>query len=189
MSDTKFDICSRALALIGVPAIASFSDGTTESTVAGQFYEATVRVLFSRRRWRFASTQAELSREAGVPEAKWSAIYPLPTGLLILHGLTLNDNQFEYDRYGNSIFCDLGADDRPVADYTYRADELVWPAFFVEAVVYDLAAKFAAAITRSADMAKLKAEEALMKLAEAKVLDAQQQPPRKLPTSRFISNR
>ena len=42
MSDSKFDICSKALVLVGANTITSFTESTTESKVASQLYESTL---------------------------------------------------------------------------------------------------------------------------------------------------
>ena len=70
MATTKIDICARALVMIGV-SITSFTDGTTESTVASNLYEDTIKNILSSYRWRFASKQAQLSRLTDAPDHKW----------------------------------------------------------------------------------------------------------------------
>ncbi len=50
MSDSKFDICSKALVLVGANTITSFSESTTESKVANQLYESTLENLLTRTR-------------------------------------------------------------------------------------------------------------------------------------------
>ena len=42
MADSKFDICNKAMVLVGANTITSFTENTTESKVAGQLYEATL---------------------------------------------------------------------------------------------------------------------------------------------------
>ena len=58
-STTKFDICSRALTMVGANTISSFDDGTTESDVADQLYEDTLRSLLTQTRWRFSTQQVK----------------------------------------------------------------------------------------------------------------------------------
>ena len=92
MSDSKFDICSKALVLVGANTITSFSENTTESKVANQLYESTLENMLTRSRWRFSAKQAQLSRNASAPTARWSAKYAVPSGTLLIHTVTVNDN-------------------------------------------------------------------------------------------------
>ena len=67
MADSKFDICSRALVLVSANTITSFNDNNTESKVANQLYESTLKGHLTRARWRFASKQAVLSKSTVDP--------------------------------------------------------------------------------------------------------------------------
>ena len=48
MADSKFDICNKAMVLVGANTITSFTENTTESKVAGQLYESTLENLITR---------------------------------------------------------------------------------------------------------------------------------------------
>lgn len=185
MAVTDIDICSRALVLIGAQPITSFSDGTTESTVASNLYEDTVRDLISRHRWRFAAGQAQLSRRVEVPAAKWDAAYQLPGDLLLLHGVTVNGNDIEYDRYQNLVYCDADEQDAVFADYTFRADEDLWPPYFVTYVELSLASMFAYSVANQIQTADYMEKKALRQMAMARNIDSQSQTTRKLDLSRF----
>ena len=56
MANSKFDICNKALVLVGANTITSFNESTTESKVANNLYESTLENLLTRCRWRFASS-------------------------------------------------------------------------------------------------------------------------------------
>jgi hypothetical protein len=43
MADTKFDICNKALVLVGANTITSFTQNTTESKVANQLIRINFR--------------------------------------------------------------------------------------------------------------------------------------------------
>ena len=104
MSDSKFDICSKALVLVGANTITSFSESTTESKVANQLYESTLENMLTRTRWRFASQQSQLSRNTSAPTARWSAKYAIPTAALIVHTVTINDNIIVMDIDEDNVF-------------------------------------------------------------------------------------
>lgn len=188
-ADTKFDICSQALALVGVGAIASFDDGTTESAVAGQLYEPTVEAQIASYPWRFATVQEVLVPLLTAPEGRWARAYALPSDCLTVNALTLADQPVSYDRYENMVYCDLGADDQPVVDYTYRALESLWPPYFVAALRFELAGLFAGAIPRNDELARLYAERAEIGWRRAKHADAKQQTTRRVRASRLLTFR
>lgn len=185
MAVTNIDICSRALILIGANPITSFSDGTTESTVAVNLYEDTVRDLLSRCRWRFASGQSQLPRRTDAPSAKWDAAYQLPGDLLVLHDVTINDEVIDYDRYQNLVYCDADEADSVFIDYTFRAIEDLWPPYFTMAVELTLASTFAYSVANQIQTADYMEKKALRQLALARNIDSQAQTTRKLDLSRF----
>ena len=104
MADSKFDICNKALVLVGGNTISSFTQNTTESIVANQLYETTLEDLLTKCRWRFASKQSQLSKNTTNPDARYESSYALPADAMILHTVTVGDQVIVYDRYGQNIF-------------------------------------------------------------------------------------
>ncbi len=92
-ADSAIDISSRALILIGAEPITSFTDGTTESLVAGSLYEDICRSALSNTRWRFATDQAVLNRLTDAPTGRYDFAYQLPADTLLVHAVTVNDGQ------------------------------------------------------------------------------------------------
>lgn len=189
VADTAIKICSRASILIGGDAIQSFTDGTTESDVAASIYEDIARSSLTNTRWRFATTQVQLSRLTDVPASRYSAAYQLPSDYLMINSLTVNDNIIEYDTYTNKAFCDAVDTNVVMADYVFRVGEEHWPAYFVLAVELSLASLFAVSIARDAQLSNAMEARAEMQMRKSRTLDSQQQTSRKLNTSRFISQR
>ena len=189
MSDGKFDICSKALVLVGANTITSFSESTTESKVANQLYESTLENLLTRTRWRFAAKQAQLSRNASAPTARWSAKYAVPSGTLLIHTVTVNDNVIEFDRYESDILCDASSSDTVVADYTFQPSEANFPPYFKQALVFELASLFAGAIARNDTLSTLYQNRAIAQMAIARAQDSQAQTTRKVDTTRFRNRR
>jgi hypothetical protein len=185
MAVTDVDICARALVMIGAQPITSFSDGTTEAIVASNLYEDTVRDLLTRHRWRFASGQAQLSRRTDAPLDSWDAAYQLPANLLVLHDLTVNGYNVVYDRYQNLAYCNADAADVVVANYTFRAEEDLWPPYFISLVEVYLASLFAYAVANQIQTADYLDKKALRQLALARNIDSQEQTTRKMDLSLF----
>ena len=188
-ANSAIDIASRALVLIGAEPITSFDSSSTEALVATNMYEDTVRATLSTARWRFATEQAELVRLSDTPTGRFDVAHQLPSNLLVLHGVTINDNLLDYTVYGDKVFSDASTQDILIADYTYRATEDTFPSYFSLALQYTLASIFATSIARDDGLMNVMEAKANQLMAKARNLDAQQQTTRKLVTSRFISDR
>ena len=188
-ANSAIDIASRALVLIGAEPITAFGSSSTESLVATNMYEDTVRATLSSARWRFASEQAVLAAVGSDPTGRFDKAHQLPTNVLVLHAVTVNDNLVNYTVYGDKVFSNVATADTVVADFTFRQVESEFPSYFSLALEYSLATIFATAIARSATLAKLMNEQSTLLMAKARNLDAQQQTTRKLATSRFITDR
>ena len=188
-ANSAIDIASRALVLIGAEPITSFDSSSTEALVATNMYEDTVRAMLSTARWRFATEQSVLNQLSDVPTGRFDIAHQLPSNLLVLHGITINDNLIEFTVYGDKVFSDSTSSDTLVADFTFRADEVDFPSYFSLALQYSLASIFATSIARDDRLMQLMETKANQLMAKARNIDAQQQTTRKLVTSRFISNR
>jgi len=188
-ANSGIDICSRALILIGAEPITSFDDDTSEALIASNMYEDVARSNLTSTRWRFATNQSVLNRLSAAPTGRFDAAYQLPAGTLLVHAVTVNDFQIEYNVYGSKVFCDAAAADQLIADYTYRAEEQDWPSYFSICVEYAMAVVFATALARDQSLAALMDQQLQRAIAKAKSIDSQQQTTRKLVTSRFITNR
>lgn len=189
VANTPIKICSRASLLIGGDAIQSFEDGTAEATVANAMYEDIAHAALTNTRWRFAKDQAVLNRLANAPTGRYSAAYQIPSESIMLNAVTVNEVPIIYDTYGSKIYCDASATEELVADYNFRADESVWPPYFVIAVQYMMAGVLATSVARDMQLSELMESKANMLLAHARRLDSQTQTTRKLNTSRFIAQR
>ena len=189
VANSAIDIASWALVLVGAEPITSFGSSSTEALVATNLYEDTVRATLSTARWRFATEQAVLNQLTDTPTGRFDIAHQLPSDLLVLHGVTVNDTLIEYTVYGDKVFSDSTSADVLIADFTFRADEANFPSYFSLALQYTLASMFATSIARDDRLMQMMETKATMLMAKARNLDAQQQTTRKLSTSRFITNR
>ena len=188
-ANSAIDIASRALVLIGAEPITSFDSSSTEALVATNMYEDTVRAMLSTARWRFATDQQILQELTDKPTGRFDIAHQLPSNLLVLHGVTVNDRLIEFTVYGDKVFSDTTTNDTLIADFTFRADEVDFPSYFSLALQYSLASIFATSIARDDRLMQMMETKANQLMAKARNIDAQQQTTRKLVTSRFISNR
>ena len=189
VANSAIDIASRALVLIGAEPITSFDSSSTEALVASNMYEDTVRAMLSTARWRFATEQSILNQLSDVPTGRFDIAHQLPSNLLVLHGVTINDRIIEYTVYGDKVFSDSTTADSLIADFTFRAEEVNFPSYFSLALQYSLASIFATSIARDDRLMQLMETKANQLMAKARNIDAQQQTTRKLSTSRIITNR
>ena len=189
VANSAIDIASRALVLIGAEPITSFDSSSTEALVASNMYEDTVRAMLSTARWRFATEQSILNQLSDVPTGRFDIAHQLPSNLLVLHGVTINDRLIEFTVYGDKVFSDSTTADSLIADFTFRAEEVNFPSYFSLALQYSLASIFATSIARDDRLMQLMETKANQLMAKARNIDAQQQTTRKLSTSRFITNR
>ncbi len=188
-ANSAIDIASRALVLIGAEPITSFDDSSTEGLVATNMYEDTVRAMLSTARWRFATEQSTLAQLSDAPTGRFDIAHQLPSDLLVLHGITVNDNLIDFTVYGDKVFSNSTSSDTLIADFTFRADEVDFPSYFSLALQYSLASIFATSIARDDGLMQIMETKANLLMAKARNIDAQQQTTRRLATSRFITNR
>ena len=188
-ANTAIKVCSRASILMGGSAISSFEDGTVEADVCDAMYEDLARASLTNTRWRFSTNQATLTRIATAPTGRFDAAYQLPSGMIMLNAITVNDMPIEYDIYGDKAYCNAVESDAVIADYIFRAVEANWPAYFTIAVEFSMAALLAVSVARDSQLASLMEQKANLYMMQARRLDSQQQTTRKLNTSRFIAQR
>jgi hypothetical protein len=189
MSQTKFDICNRALVRVGANVITDFVSAQAESVTAGREYEALVTgKLGGAYEWRFAMELADLGAPLGdTPADKWTYAYNLPADLLVIRAIRRNDLPIPFDRYGGKVMCD--AQDGVVIEYTFRQVEAAFPAYFTEALVADLAAVFAVALNRDLDLAKTFRLEAGDLWAKARFADSKGRTAETFKASRVVAAR
>jgi len=188
-ANSDIDIAARALVLIGAEPITSFTSTSTEALVASNIYEDVVQTALCASRWRFATNQAVLNLLTAAPTGRFATAHQLPTDLLMLHAITVNSANIEYNVYGDKVFSDMSSGDVVVADYSFRAGEQNFPSYFTLSVEYALAAAFALAIARDEQLATMFEKKAAQLMQQAKTLDSQQQTTRRIRTSRFIAER
>lgn len=186
---SAIDICNRALVLIGALPITSFSDGTNEALVAVNLYEDTIQSSLVNTRWRFSTDQRQANRLTDAPTGRWTSAYAIPAESLMVNAVTVNDHPIHYAIYGNYIYNEADVNDAVIVDYTFRQTEANLPAYFVQALVYELAHHFALGVARDNGLSNTMFEKARYFMQKARTLDSQQQTTLKLNTSRFISQR
>ena len=178
--------------MIGAQPISSFSDGSTEALVASNIYDDVVEASLTRHRWRFATTQAELSLLTNTPSGRYDYAYQVPTSPAVLQiiTLTVNDYVIPYSRYQNYIYLNgYGSSSKVVMDYIYKVGEEYFPPHFRLALEYELAAIFAGSVARDSKMIEQFKNLSERQFLIAKNIDSAETTSKVLDTNRFTNLR
>lgn len=192
MARSDIDICNRALARVGADDIASLADESAEARACAREYEETLLAALTAPggkpfRWSFATTQKALSRLTATPVARYAYAWQVEPNTLVIHAILVNSVPIEFTRLDDNIFCDADAD--VIAEYTFRAAESGLPAYFVEALTTDLAAKLAVGLNRDMQLARDLKAEALEDWAGARSADSQARTSRRVHANRLKRRR
>lgn len=157
-ADSNAEICSKALILIGIPAISSLDDSDDVSVTCNEIYETEIHALLSKYDWRFAAKKVQLSENTEVtPVGEWPTAYSLPGDMIgaISHIFDTDaDDAAPYKKFeifGEDIYTDV---DAVYVDYTARVSEEKWPAYFTVFVIAHLAEMLAEILTDDTEKAE-----------------------------------
>jgi hypothetical protein len=187
LAETQISLCSQALALIGAPPITSTVGSDARQVASAQLYEPIVGDILGLHRWHFASTGVELVLLGATTATRWANKYQLPTDVLMIHGVFVNDDPIEFDRFDDQIHCDATAADDVMLEYTRRVSETFWPVYFSSCVRLKLAAAFAIAIAQDSEKANVFEGKFIRQVAAARLADSQGRTASKLPVGRFAA--
>jgi hypothetical protein len=188
-------ICNSAIGECGGgefnnPQIQSFVDGTSLSTLCGQFYADTRDAVLELSPWNFALIFTTLARSPDTPAMKWKYQYQLPTQpyCLRVRGTDRgNGAHFEVgtDSAGHHV---LFSNETTVSiEYTARVEDLgSWSPLAIQVLIKLMASKIAKPLTGQASLADAKMKEALMLLPEARASDAHEGTPYVLRANRTL---
>ncbi len=180
---------NHALALIGEDPLTDLiaTSGSTNAAAA-TVYDRVVESLLSKWTWKFATMDCELSEIVAAPPDPWVAQYNLPARTLRIVGTDQPGEAYTIARNH-----DVADDDGTRRLYAMRSgvrarvlirplDEL-FPAHFISALIPDLTAQLAPAVTGNLQTAQYFAGLARIALSEAKIHDAHETPP-----SRYVES-
>lgn len=179
---TDINICSNAFVLLGGSPLSSFTEGSTEAVIASQLYKTTYHALLTETLWHFATRHKKLFKHVEKPKGNYSSKFQLPVDLLYVVKCSVDDYEiYERNLHANS--------DEILIEYVYPVDEVNLPPYFVTALEYTLASKFAIPLTGNTTRAKFFVDEAEKKLRKARTIDASQRPNTPLSDSPYVSAR
>jgi hypothetical protein len=173
MALTALELCSRALLRLGVPAIASFTEGTAEAEVAAGLYPGVRDALLASHPWSFATGQAPLPRLAAAPAADHAHAFQLPAAFLrvLSAGVPGSGSGLRYRLLEDRLHTDAP---QVTLTYIFRPGEGSFPPFFASALVARLSAEFCIPLTESTSRAQMLFGQAEAELRAARRADSQQ---------------
>lgn len=174
----------------GNPQIQSFVDGTSLSTLCGQFYPETRDAVLELAPWNFAMVLTTLARSPDTPAMKWQYQYQLPTQPYCLRVRGTNQGNGAHFEIGNDAEGHrvLFSNEASVSiEYTARVEDLgAWSPLAIQVLIKMLASKIAKPLTGQNSLADQKLKEALAFLPEAKGSDGREGSPYVLKANRTL---
>jgi hypothetical protein len=194
MPQTAEEVASAAMVLLGIRPMTSFQEvGRDEVFVASALYELSVSELAEAHPWKFCQGQQILENDPVPPLDRYETSWLLPrfpNGVpYTIHTVRLDDYPVAYEIMGQRIYAEVGLNESPVVEYTYRVDEAYWPPSFKMALVFRLASMLANAVTRNGSQIKAMDAAYEIQLGRAKFRDAKSVTVKRMDQSRFLRNR
>jgi len=189
-SDSKLDICNKALLMMGAAKITSLSDESTEAEVVDTIYEDLVRSTLTETRWRFATIESTLSRATTGPTGGfWSARYAMPADCLFLSNVTVNGYPIKYEVLEDFVHCNASTNDTVVAEHIARVPESSWPPWFVLLIITELATALSVTLARDSGLYQLLSQQAEKRRRYSRHTDSLQQTTGRIDQQALVRNR
>lgn len=158
---TDVSIASQALLLLRANAISSFSEDSNEAEIASVLYEPHIQHLLSLFPWTFSTKKRQLTLDSTAPINEYRYSHIIPSDALLIWAY-FNNNQVgaspvsDIDIYGTDTARRVFSNYETLyADYVFRANEVVWPAYFEQFAVHSLASILAVPVTGNSELANM----------------------------------
>lgn len=179
---SEISICNQALALLAIPPIISFEDGTTASGLCSRLYAPMRNHVLEERAWTFATDRDTLLPDTTAPDWGYEKRFLIPTEWLRILSVTdivpINAGQsnsirpFEWNREGRYI---LGNADKVYVQYVkVVSDTSQFSSNFNDCLAYRMAAEMAIALTENRTIFENMTAMYNRKLIEASLTDGGQ---------------
>lgn len=185
MATTDLEICISALLLVGADEITSFDDASREAKLCKRLYENTKQKMLQTNNWGFSLAMVELSKTTlATTSAEYDFgylyEYQLPTDFLRL--IKKNTPTNDYTIVGDKL---MTSDDEVQVLYQYDVSESEFPAYFTQAVIYEMTKLLASALLQDDTAIEIWSSLAARELVIAKNIDAQNTPSVEIDPSNF----
>lgn len=158
---TNVSIASQALLLLRANTISSFSDDSEEAEIVTSLYETHIQHLLSIYPWTFATKKRQLTQDATAPIGEYTYSHIIPAETLLIWAMFNTDSVgaspvSDFDIYATTTARRIYSNYETLyADYIFRADENVWPAYFTQFAINSLASVLAIPVTGKAELADM----------------------------------
>lgn len=183
---SETQLCNNALLRLGANTISSLTDGTVEANICNQVYAITRDSLLRMHFWNFAIVRDSIAADVTAPAFEYSAYYTLPSDFIRVYKLYNQSSEYKIEAQKIAI---NQSGELEIAYVARITDVTKFDELFSEALVLMLAVKIARRVGGTGfDTTDLK-QELQLRLAEAKMVDAQSGSPDHLQFGAFAGAR
>ncbi len=193
--NSPVDVCRLALDLLKQNSIITSitNPTTTDEVICARWYDATRRALLRKHFWVFARTRKSISRDAAAPPFGYADAYNFPPEYLRLQFIgddTLNNYKRRYEINGRQLLLNNGGATSQNIGYIQDITNVsAFDALFVILLAAELATSMAYAFTGKDTVIKRVALLLEELRAEAKSVNGQDRPPKRIESSKFRNAR
>lgn len=175
---SKVEIVSQALTLIGNPRPTNNLNDDPVVVSVSKLYDTLIYDMLTKTYWRFAIQNFSLNKLAGNPiNTYWSFAYQLPPDyltLLRIYKAGQKGNFTDYQIYQDEIW--TNQDVPLIADYIFDPGPEFYPAYFVQLMIYQLAANIALPVAQNVQLMEVWTAKAEKYYQEARSRDRNAMP-------------
>ncbi len=191
---SETDIINDALIEVGEATIISRTDGSKAANTADVVYDQTRDTLLRNHNWNFAASRAKLAKLSAAPEFEYDNAFAFPSDWLrtiTVHNNDAGHGTFDYmAEFQDSQRVIATSSDDVWMRYVFRQlDPNFMQADFVEALIFELARKFAIPLAGSGTLHDRLEKKARRWLAAARSSDALGSTPERRPLGSWRSSR
>jgi hypothetical protein len=180
---SKVEIFNQVAIALGDSEITDVDQDSQCAIALRARYDAIFETALTTHRWGFARQQKQLSKLEAVPLMEWTAAFQIPAEALAIIKLYPNSR---YLIYGETILSDQTA---LKAEIIQKPSEGLLPAYFENALVLELAAQVAVAVTGDASISNYNRAEATRSWIVARAIESQQRSTEPVADQPFIYSR
>jgi len=186
MAQTKVQIISHAISLLGHEPVLSLDDGDNMVVAAEQAFDMLLPGVLADNNWRFATQIQQLSQSIDTPPDPWHTIYLLPADWL--KTIRVYPNIYCWEIYENQkVYAQIEGEFW--MEYVFQPDVSKLPAHFVRYFCYEIAAYLALSNAHQVNFYTALEARRITAYASAAAVEAQNRPQFTQATFPVLNNR
>lgn len=187
------EISNVALGMIGEPPITSFQDDLTTARAVNLRFPTVRDAVLRAHPWNFAKKRQQLAQLVETPAFGYDVQFELPADWLRM--LEVNPTRGgvsvtapDYRIEGRKLLLN-GATEAKIVYVARISDTTRWDALATEALAGRLASELAISVTQNRTLAGQLFQQYQDKLAEARSVDAMDEPPKQIESDEWVAAR